>query len=581
MTDMRGADIVAEMLARQGIEYVAGIPGHTVLDLVDALHERSSRLKAVMVRNEEAAGYLADAYFRLRNRPMAIFAHNSVGAANILTGVMNARIDSSAMIVISGNIWGQNQGRGAFQELIGDRDAGTPDIFRGSVKRAWQITDPAKLPEAMMQAYRTAVTGRPGPVLVDISQDAFSRRVDVELPDDISRYLPAGRLRADGEVVERAARLLAQAERPAILAGGGAVRAGAGQDLLALARELGAPIATTGAAKGVVPEDDPLVLGVTGWVGTLPATTAMRECDVLLAVGSRFSETDTGGWKPGAIFNIPPTRVIQVDVDPAEIGRNYPVAEGLVADAASALQDLLTAVKASGPGRARTAWTQRLDETRTQWSREVEESVDPAAMPLSPGWLTQALRAAAPADSVVVTDVGNSQKWLLQQFPITGEGRCVSSLGGGSMGFGPCGAVGAALAMPGRKVVAITGDGSMAMSLHILPTVAELGAPVVYVVSNDAAYGSVRRPQDMRFGQGHNHFTVFGHENGKPYDLDFAAVAGALGIPAERIADPAQLPEALKRAFEADGPYLLDIPIEWQTYVPTSGSGGFPLPAAE
>ena len=186
MERLRGADIVAEMLARQGVEYIAGVPGHTVLDLVDALHERRDRIRPVMVRNEETARYLADAYFRLRNRPMAVFAHNSVGAANILTGVMNARIDSSAMIVISGNVWTDSQGRGAFQELIGDRDAGTPDIFRGSVKRAWQVTHPEKLPAVMLQAYREAVTGRPGPVLVDISQEAFSRRVEVESLRDFS-----------------------------------------------------------------------------------------------------------------------------------------------------------------------------------------------------------------------------------------------------------------------------------------------------------------------------------------------------------------------------------------------------------
>lgn len=581
MESLRGADIVAEILARQGIEYVAGIPGHTVLDFVDALYERRDRINAIVTRNEETAGYMADAYYRVKHRPMAVMFHNSVGAANGLTGVMNAMIDSSAMIVITGNVWTRSQGRNAFQELIADRDAGTPDIFRGSVKRAWHVNKAEKLPEVLLKAYKEAVTGKPGPVLIDITQDAFAERIEVELPDHPERWIPAHRPRGDAAATHQALELLLNAERPAILAGGGTLLSEATDALVGLADFLNIPVATTFMGKGSFPENHPLAMGISGWVGTAPANQAMREADVLLALGTRFTETDTSGWTPGSVFNIPPTKVIQVDIDPAEIARYYPVEIGMVGDARAVLGDLLAEAKehpAAAPDHSE--WLASLSAAKETWQSDVAEAAASAAVPIAPARLTKELADALDDNAIVITDVGNSQKWIVQQYPATQPGNVVTSLGGAAMGFGPGGAIGAALAAPDRQVVVLTGDGSMSMSLHMLPTVVEYELPIVYVVANDYSFGSVKRPQDMRFGPGRNLFTIFEDRSAQPYHLDFAAVAQAVGMASERVTQPEDVGAALRRAIDARKPYLLDIEVERETYVP-SGGGVFVLPPAE
>lgn len=580
MTKLRGADVVVEVLARAGIEYIAGVPGHTVIDVLDALRTRTDKMRAIIVRNEESAGYIADAYYRISGKPMAIFAHNSVGAANILTGVMNAMLDSSAMIVITGDVWTRSQGRGAFQELATVRDAGTPDIFRGSVKRSWQVNKGSKLQEILIKAYKEAVSGRPGPVHIDITQEAFSELVDVELVDDIQAFVPDSRPRGSREATRNGFDILASAQRPVILAGGGAVRSHATKALVSLAEALNVPVTTTTMGKGVIPDDHPLHMGVAGWVGTVTANSALRNADVILAVGTRFSETDTAGWVDGEVFSIPPTRLVHVDIDPAEIGRNYPVAQGIVGDVRSVLEDM-TELAADVPQPDTKAWHAQIEKWSAGWKKEVEDSFNWDSSPIEPGRLTAEIRKALPRDGIMMTDVGNSQKWIIQQFPLYEPDTFVTSVGGASMGFGPCGAPGAALAAKGRPTAVITGDGSMSMGLHILTDVVALGLPIVYIVANDYTWASVRGPQTRRFGADASFFTEFKIYDGSPQKLNFAAVAKAVGMESENVSDSKELPAALERAFASGVPYLLDVEVRRDTYVPMTGRGAYPLPPVE
>lgn len=580
---LRGADIIVEVLAAAGVEYIAGVPGHTVIDILDSLRTRQDKMKAIVVRNEESSGYIADAYYRISGKPMAVLAHNSVGAANALTGVMNAMLDSSAMIVITGDAWTRNQGRGAFQELTAARDAGTPDIFRGSVKRSWQVNKAEKLPEVLLKAYKEAVSGRPGPVHIDVTQEALAERVDVELPRSVEDFVPNSRTRGDAQATKRGLELLVSSPRPVILAGGGVTRGKAGTQLVALAEALNIPVATTSMGKGTIPDDHPLHLGVSGWVGTVQANGALREADVILAIGTRFSETDTAGWTDGAVFSIPPTRLVQVDIDPVEVARYYPVAEGIIGHAGAVLEDMLALVEGGKLSGApdRTEWFAAIEKHREAWAADLAASFDPASTPIEPGRLTQELRKALPRDGIMMTDVGNSQKWIIQQFPIYEPDTFITSLGGASMGFGPGGALGAKLAAPDKKVAIITGDGSMSMSLHILPDLVEAGLPIVYVVANDYAWASVNGPQTRRFGADASFFTVFEKPDGSPYLLDFSEIAKACGMEAEHVSDPEELEAAFARAFAAKGPYLLDVAIRRDTYVPMTARGAYPLPSTE
>ena len=582
MQKLRGADIVAESLIRLGIDYVIGVPGHTVLDLLDALRLRQDRIRAIMVRNEETSGYIADAYFRISHKPMVVVAHNSVGAANTLTGVMNAMLDSSAMIVITGDAWTKTQGRGAFQELTHSRDAGTADIFRGSVKRSWTVNKPEKLLEVLLKAYKEAVSGRPGPVHIDITQEAFTQLADVDFPDDVFNFVPNSRTRGDAQATARAFELLKSAKKPVILAGGGTNRGQASSALIAFAESMNIPVATTSMGKSSIPDAHSLSLGVSGWVGTTVANHALRSADVILALGTRLSETDTAGFTDGAVLSISTTKLIHVDIDPVEIARFYPVAEGIVGDVAAVLEDLLVLAQASGDAKsARTEWWDSIKEVQESWKKEVADSFNPESDPIEPGYLTQEIRKALPKDGIMMTDVGNSQKWIIQQFPTYGPDTFVTSLGGASMGFGPCGVAGAQLAAPDKRVAIITGDGSMSMSLHIYPTIVELGLPIVYIVANDYAWASVDGPQARRFGPNQSFFTRFTLPNGEPYKLDFAAVANACGLKAERVLSSKDLPAALARAFAAGVPYLLDVEVRRDTCVPMTARGAYPLPEVE
>jgi len=580
MVKLRGADIIIEVLAEAGVEYMVGVPGHTVIDILDSLRTRQEKMKAIVVRNEESSGYIADAYFRISGKPMAVLAHNSVGAANTLTGVMNAMLDSSAMIVITGDAWTQNQGRGAFQELSTSRDAGTPDIFRGSVKRSWQVNKAEKLPEVLLKAYKEAVSGRPGPVHIDVTQEALAEWVEVDVLRSHKDFVPNSRVRGDAQATREALGMLRESSRPVILAGGGVTRGKAGAQLVRLAEMLNVPVTTTSMGKGTIPDDHPLHLGVQGWVGTVPANGALRDADVILAFGCRFSETDTAGWTDGAVFSIPPTRLIQVDIDPVEIARYYPVAIGIVGHAGAVLEDMIALAEETDSSTMpnRDDWFNKIEKDRVAWAEDLKNAFDPAAVPIEPGRLTQELRKALPRDGIMMTDVGNSQKWIIQQFPIYAESSFITSLGGASMGFGPGGALGAKLAAPERKVAIITGDGSMSMSLHILPDLVEAGLPIVYIVANDSAWASVNGPQQRRFGAEGGFFTLFKKPDGRPYYLDFSEVAKACGMEAEHVSNPEDLEAAFDRAFACDGPYLIDVTIRRDTYVPMTAMGAYPLP---
>ncbi len=582
MQKLRGADIVAESLVRLGVEYVIGVPGHTVLDLLDALRTRKDKITAIMVRNEETSGYMADAYFRIKHKPIVVLAHNSVGAANTLTGVMSAMLDSSAMIVITGDAWTKTQGRGAFQELVHSRDAGTADIFRGSVKRSWSVNKPEKLLEVFLKAYKESISGRPGPVHIDITQEAFTELAEVEFPENFLDFIPNTRTRGNVDATQRAFDLISSAKRPVILAGGGSNRGLASKSIIALAEALKTPIVTTSMGKGLVPDSHELLLGVSGWVGTTTANHALRSADVILAFGTRFSETDTAGYTDGAVFSVPPTKIIQVDIDYNEIARYYPVAEGIVGDVKAVSEDLLQIAQTTKfQAPKREEWWASINEVKASWKKEVEACFNPDSDPIEPGRLTREIRKALPKDGIMMTDVGNSQKWIIQQFETYAPDTFITSLGGASMGFGPCGVAGAALAAPGKKVAVITGDGSMSMSLHIYPTVVELNLPIVYIVANDFAWASVDGPQAKRFGPNQDFFTRFKLADGTPYELDFAAIANACGLKAEKVKSVKDLPAAMERAFAAKGPYLLDVEIRRDTYVPMTARGAYPLPAVE
>jgi len=384
---MTAGEYVAKFLEAQGVEVVFGLCGHTNLAVLDGLAD--TKIRYIGVRHEQVASHAADGYFRVTHKPGVALLHVGPGMTNAVTGVATAALDSSAMVVIAGDIPSYMFGKDPHQEIKLHADGSQWEIYRPFVKKAWRVHDPTMLPDILSRAFSLAVTGRPGPVLVDVPMDLFSRPLDLPIPDAATRR-PHGRILGDPREVERALGVLLAAERPVIFAGGGVILADAHQQLRQFVEATGIPLATTMMGKGAVPEDHPLCFGITGLFGSPVANRLTREADVILAVGTRFSEMDSSSWIPGHTFNIPPTKLVHVDIDAQEIGKIYAVEVGIQGDAGAVLQQFLEALadrRRTSHGKPKDQAARVLEHRRTyqEWfDAEVGRHQQSNARPIRP-----------------------------------------------------------------------------------------------------------------------------------------------------------------------------------------------------
>ncbi|MEU8147761.1 thiamine pyrophosphate-binding protein [Nonomuraea sp. NPDC048901] len=558
-TTTTSAHALVAQLEDLGVTHVFGTCGHTNIAVLDALAD--SRIRFVIARHEQAAAHAADGYARVSGKPGVLLVHVGPGLTNATTGVLTAALDSVPMVVISGDVPSYYHGRHPHQEINLHADADQAAVFRPFVKRAWNVHRAQDLGRAVERAFWTATTGRPGAVLVNVPMDVFSRPAEPYPP--LSAAEPPG-LPAD--VAERIAAALAGAERPLIYAGGGL--RDAAEALLHLAEHLDIPIAHSLMAKGTVPDAHPLVLGMTGFWGLELTNDYAREADVVLALGTRFAETDSSSWDPRFTWTLGDKgRLLQIDLDPAEIGRNYPAEIGAVADAALAIR-AIAAAAASHPGVSRPVLRERIRAARSELfgaSRERGSSDD---FPLRPERILADLRDSVPPDTILVTDVGWNKNGVAQCYELPPEGRFITPGGASTMGFGPAAAVGAQLAEPGRTVVALIGDGGMGAQLPAVPLAVELGAPVIFVVMNNRSHGTISDLQSAHFGRSHG--CDFTDPAGRPYSPDFAALARACGADGHTVATPGDLRTALRKAVADRRPAVIDVPMVNEP-VPTPG----------
>lgn len=578
MTMYRGADIIVEYLAREGVPYAVGVCGHGNIGLLDALHRRQDAIKTISVHHEQAAGHIADAYYRVAGTPLATFTSCGPGSANLPMAVACAMLDSSAIFVVTGNVPTQQFNRGAFQETYRHYQADFPSVLRPYVKRAYQPTRADMLPTAVRDAFREMLSGRPGPVNLDVPLNVFVEEADVEVPDPRSwRWGLHGDAAGNPAAVAEAVALLASATRPVILAGNGVIAAGAQEELRRLAERLRAPVITSPMAKGAIDERHPLALGPVGRNGTYMANQAGRSCDVLLALGTRFDDRASSAWLPGVSYEIPPTRLIHVDRDPGELGRNYPATVGIIGDARQVLGQMLALLPgAPGAGAASAAWHAEIAAWRAAWeeARRVDRASD--AVPIRPERLVLELRKALPDDAIVLADVGVHHNWLVQEFEVRRPGMLLQSWGFGGMGFAVCGVLGARLAAPTRPCVCVCGDGGFLMAPHILATAVEYDLPAVWIIWNNQGYVSIRDLQLGFFG-GREIATSFVREaTGDLYSPDFAALARAFGAQGLRIEKPGDLGGALEMALASGRPTVLEVMVDRD--VRPRATGGWELP---
>ena len=594
MSDLTGAELIADYLVLSGVPYVVALCGHGDIGMLDALAARQDEITTISVHHEAAAGFIADAYYRVRRSPLATLTSCGPGSAQLLVALGAALMDSSALLAITGNVPATQFGRAPFQELGRHYQADFPGAVRPYVKRSFQATRTDQLPFMLPQAFDVMLSGRPGPVNLDVPLNVFAEPA----PPGVS-LAPCGpppRSAAAAADVDRALDMLLGAQRPLIVVGQGAAdgTGGAsggdgvmtpwrlGAELAALVADSGIPLVSSPAGKDLGVGE--LYLGAAGRNGTLQANRAARNADVILALGTRFDDRSTSSWLDGYTYAIPPARLIHVHGDPAEIGRNYPAALGISASVATVVTQLrrgLLARQAAGdslarpdtPARAR--WRASARRWTGEWERHVAPSRSADSVPMHPARVLAELRAALPADGILLSDVGAHHNWVVQEWRPGGPGTLLQSWGFAAMGFGVAGVLGARLAAPSRAVAAVVGDGGFLMLPSAVATAVQYGLPAIWLVWNNGGFISIRDQQRGYFGP--EFATSFTDAaSGEPYRCDFAAMARAMGADGMRAETPADLGAALKTALDSGRPTVIDVPVDAEISQPAVATWDLP-----
>jgi acetolactate synthase-1/2/3 large subunit len=584
---MKGAEIITEYLIRERVPYVVGLCGHGDLGLLDALFDRRDEIRTLSVHHESAAGFIADAYYRIRHEPLATFTSVGPGSANLPVALGSAFMDSSAFLAITGNVPTTQFNRAPFQETGRYYQADTPGVLRPYVKRSFQATRADQLPLMLRQAFAAMLGGRPGPVHLDVPLDVFVETSAEKVPDPGQwRHGLSRRSAAAAGDLTAILDLLLTAERPVIVAGYGVQNAEAAAELAAFAQAARIPVVTSPLGKGIGHSASPLYLGATGRNGTYQANRAARSADVILALGTRFDDRSTSSWLPGYTYSIPPTRLIQVDIDPAELGRNYPVALGIVANPKDVLGQLGDALhqrsadqQHGGPREApgRSRWLADIATWAQDWERHTAPNRSSDASPLRPERVLTDLRSVLPENGILLSDVGAHHNWIVQEWQPGGPGTLLQSWGFASMCFGMAGVLGARLAAPDTPAVAVVGDGGFLMLPSVVASAVEYDIPAVWLVWNNGGYISIRDQQRGYFGAGRELATSFRYAaTGEPYSADYAAMARSMGAQGLRVEAAADLGSALKTALDSGLPTVIDVPVEADAGQPSAATWQLP-----
>jgi len=570
---LTGGEIVAESLIAAGVPYIAGIPGHGCLGLADAFIARQGKIHMLNVRQENAAVHLADGYYRTCGRPLAAFTSIGPGACNTVIGAATAYVDSTAVLILTGGTHVHMFGKGVLQEVERRRSSDFLKVLEPVVKRSWEAMHVRQLPFIMRHAFATMMGGRRGPVHVELPMCVQCEAADVQIADFSDQVL-AQRPAPDAEAVEQAAEVLLSAKRPVILAGGGALFADAAPELRALAEHLGAAVLTTLAGKGVFPETHPLSGWLTGSKGTMIGLQLSRTADVLLAVGCRFADETTCSYRDGVAFGIPPTKLVHLDLQPEEIGKNYPVEVGLVGDAKAGLAALLAAVKDRRPEPVgENAYTQEVAALREAWWAEYAAIRASDAVPVTMSRLLAEARAAIPMHAIVASSSGNTQAQILQEFPFEEPRTCLTTGGFSTMGWSLPAAMGAKLAVPERPVFGLLGDGDFLMSIQELATAVQHGIPVTMIVANNQGFISIKDLQRAAYGDDRGIGVDFAKPDGTLVTPHLAEAAKAFGCYAERVEQPAAIGPAIRRAADSGLPAVVEVMVDRDP--PASGGAAY------
>jgi acetolactate synthase-1/2/3 large subunit len=550
---MNGAQAIVGMLRAYQVKHLFGVPGDTSIAFYDALYEARDEITHVMARDERGASFMADVYARVSGRPGLCEGPSGAGATYLIPGLAEAHASSIPVIAFTSDIPLEHAGRNVLTEI----DQGK--VFSGVTKWHTTLTRAERAPEVMRKAFRIATTGRCGAVQITLPEDVLTEPVyeGQFQAEPACLCYPAYRTSPDPASVREAVELLIRAKRPVIVAGGGAAISAASAELTELAELLSLPVGTSINGQGSINVDHPLSLGVVGGNGARPyANDVVAAADFVLFVGCKTDSVTTLNW------TLPPNdgtvTVVQIDVDPTEIGNSYPVAAGLAADARNALAAFVAEVKgwlAETAGEAaREPWVD-FERLRQAWWAEQEDKMYSSANPMKPQRVMRTLRQLLPPDSVVVADPGTATPFISAFYPSPAGRNVIIPRGYGGLGYSLPGVIGAKLARPNAPVIGLTGDGGFAMSCGDLETIARLGLPVVLLQFNNAAFGWIKELQHLY--RDNRYLSVEFSA-----DTDYAAIARGFGLKGVRINTPDELEPALKAALASDRPTFIDVPSE-------------------
>lgn len=530
-----GAQILCESLIQEGVEVIFGIPGGALLPLYDTFPQYP-QLRHILFRHEQGAAHAADGYARVTHRAGVCLATSGPGATNLVTGIANAYVDSSPLIALTGQVSRPFIGKDAFQEID------ITGITLPITKHNYLVTDTGELAKTIKEAFYIATTGRPGPVLIDIPKDVQQEEVEFSYPERVN--LPGYRIISKGHTVQikRAAKLINEAERPVIIAGRGIIISQAYSELKEIAEKAQIPVITTLLGIGSFPENHILSVGMLGMHGLAHANMAVQNADLLIAIGMRFDDRATcatSGFAPHA-------RIIHIDIDPAEIGKNVPADIPIVGDAKNVLRNINKEIKQ----REHLDWLSQLDQWRYEHpSLEIKQTGG-----LLPQYVIQQIYEATQGDAIVVTGIGQNQMWAAQHFVYNKPNSFVSSGGLGPMGFELPGAIGVKVGRPEETVWCVAGDGGFQMTIQELATITQENLAIKIAIINNGCLGMVRQWQEL--------FYQRCYVDTKLWNPDFVGIAEAYDIPGIKVKHKEEVIPAIQKAMDYPGPFLIDFVVE-------------------
>lgn len=569
-----GGQMVVKYLEKEKVPYVLGIPGHGILAFTDALREENEKgnIKYIQVMHEQCAVHIADGYYRVSGQPLACFTSVGPGALNTAIGLGTAYVDSSAVLQICGDAHVNMKGVGLLQEIERNQDSNYIEALKPITKRAWRVETPKQLPRLLQRSFNQMLTGRKGPVLLSLPMDVQANAADVTLPEP-SMHKAVNTTAASQDTVDAAVELMKSAKRPVMVLGGGCLRNGDTEKLVKLAELWGCAVITTMNGKSAFPEDHPLYGFHTGSKGTPVGVQLTRTADVVLAIGTRFADEATCSYRKGAAYNFPDTKLIQIDTDATEIGKNYGVDVPVLGNWKLVVDQIINTYteKVGVVDYRAKEYTKEIAKLNADWAETKAENRKKKLPKISISQLLGELNQCLPEDTILTTSSGNTQAQCLQEYVFKKPGTYLTTGGFSTMGWAFPAAMGAKLAKPDTPVVALMGDGDFMMVMQELATMKKYNIPVVVICPNNACWMAIRDLQEANYGADHKFANDFVLDDSKElYSPKFAEIAENFGIYAQKISQPEEVSGAVKNAIERGEPAFIEV----DTYREFPESGG-------